>query len=235
MGDDDVAASVGHRTDPVLGADLVFTLIDGRCIARLQGPVTRRHVYPHVPGAEYVGFRFRPGTSESTVGAGLRELCNGSTETRTFDRIDLGRVCDHLLSFDTLAERASLVAQLLTSVPAAHRAPDPLVSEALRRFAFIPARVSDVADSLGVSERGLQRSFARHLGIRPKHAARLVRIGRLLERLDAQADPDLALIAAASGFFDQAHMTKEVGRVLATTPAALVEERFQRNSVNESR
>jgi len=35
----------------------------------------------------------------------------------------------------------------------------------------------------------------------------------------------LAVTAVDAGFFDQAHMTNEVRRVLATTPAALVDER----------
>jgi AraC-like DNA-binding protein len=235
MGDDDVALDVGHRTDPVLGADLVFTVVEGGCSVRLQGPVTRRHTYPHVPGAEYVGLRFRPGTSESTLGAGLSGLCNEAIEARRFDRIDLDGVGDRLLAAHTLLERARVVADILGSVPAARMAPNMLVTEALRRFASCPARITDVAYDLGVSERSLQRTFAHHLGIRPKHAARLVRVSRLLKRLDVEPDPDLALIAVATGFFDQAHMTSEVGRILATTPAALVGERLQRNGSRESR
>ena len=225
MGDSDVGRGIGHRSDPVLGADLVFTLVDGRCTARLQGPVTRRQTYPHVPGAEYVGLRFCPGSSESTLGARLHDLQNSSIETRSFGQMDLHRVSDQLLSLNTLAERGEAVAHLLTPDPAARRAPNALVTQALRRFASGNARVANVADELGVSERGLQRCFAQPLGIAPKHAARLVRVSRLLKHLDAQPNSDLAVTAVDAGFFDQAHMTNEIRRVLATTPAALVDER----------
>lgn len=82
--------------------------------------------------------------------------------------------------------------------------------------------VTAVADTLGVSTAHLVRSFTRSYGIPPHRYV----LGRRLDLarhrlLDGQ---DAAQVAAATGFYDQAHLTRHFRQFLATTPA-----RFQRS------
>jgi AraC-like DNA-binding protein len=92
------------------------------------------------------------------------------------------------------------------------------------------ARVSEVADEIGWSRRYLGSRFAAEFGITPKDAARLARFEsshRLLRTVatDAAADTatgsragaTLAAVAAATGYYDQAHMARE-WRELAGLP-----------------
>ena len=236
MGDDDVVAGVGHRSDPVLGADLVFSLVDGRCRAALQGPVTSRVTYPHVEGGQYIGVRFRPGAAEATIGPALRDLCDQSIELERFGRIDLYELGDRLLAADSLLDRRRLVADRVLGESMVSCAPDSLVSAALDQFENSDApRVAEVAAALGSSERRLQRAFSRHLGVAPKHVARVVRVRRLVELLESTTDLDLANAAVRAGFYDQSHMTNDVRRLLDTTPGAIVDEQIQRKAWSESR
>jgi len=244
-GDSIVDPTIGHRSDPVLGADVVFTVVDGDCTVAIQGPVTSRHTYPHRPGADYIGVRFAPGASEATVGGDLRQLRDGSapfpTECPSPPWAGLDRLVERLLAAETLAERARLVQVELTGASRGFAAPSPLVTEALRRFATDtgPTRVGSVADELGVGERQLQRCFRHHLGLSPKLAARLVRVDRLLGLLAEPASvapgAGLADVAQRAGFFDHAHMTNDVRRVLGTTPTAILAELDQRKPARPSR
>jgi len=244
-GDSVVDPGIGHRSDPVLGADVVFTLAGGDCSIAIQGPVTRRRTYPHRPGVDYIGGRFAPGASEATIGGDLRQLCDDSTPFPAGDLAppwpDLDRLVERLLAADTLAERGRLVQVELASAPGGFAAPPPLVTEALRRFAAGngPVRVASVADGLGVGERHLQRCFRQHLGLSPKLAARLIRVDRLLGLLadhpPGGSGAGLADVAQRAGFFDHAHMTNDVRRVLGTTPTAILAELDQRKPARPSR
>lgn len=237
-GDSDVEPGIGHRSDPVLGADVVFTVADGQCTVALQGPLTTRRTYPQRPGAQYVGIRFAPGASEATVGGDLWQLRDASTAFPGSVPAwpDLGPVIHRMLAAETLAERARLV-QVELAATAAFPAASPLVTATLERFAdgHGPVRVATVAEELGVSERQLQRCFRRHLGLTPKLAARLVRVDRLLRLLADRPWGDLADVAQRSGFFDHAHMTNDVGRILGTTPTAILAELDQRKVASPSR
>lgn len=73
--------------------------------------------------------------------------------------------------------------------------------------------VREVARRVGWSDRYLLRRFRAETGLAPKEAARVVRFDRarraLAARVGGSGAPDLAALAAAAGFADQAHLTRE--------------------------
>ena len=73
--------------------------------------------------------------------------------------------------------------------------------------------VGEVARRVGWSGRHLEARFRAETGLRPKEAARVVRFDRarraLAARVAVGGAPDLASLAAAAGFSDQAHLTRE--------------------------
>lgn len=230
MGGSIVDPAVGHRSNPVLGVDLVFTLINGSCQIALQGPVTRRVTYPSREGAHYIGMRFRPGLGPLCSELAVAEICDDSVSVQRLAGLDLGRLGEQLLETPRLVDKGRLVWEELHGSALSERAPSCLVTAAIQRLRTGRSgeRIERLAADLGVTERTLQRHFRSHLGISPKHAARLLRIERLIERLDQNGSApgqSLAALASACGFFDQAHMTNDVTRVLGITPKMLARER----------
>jgi AraC-like DNA-binding protein len=72
-------------------------------------------------------------------------------------------------------------------------------------------RVEEIARRVGWSDRHLLQRFRAEIGLAPKEAARVARFDRARRALAARAarggPPDLAALAAAAGFYDQAHLT----------------------------
>ena len=90
----------------------------------------------------------------------------------------------------------------------------------LRQGGALP--VSELAAGTGWSGRHLTSRFRAEIGLTPKGAARVIRFDRarrLLVRNLTEATPEyrLADLAAACGYFDQAHLAREF-RVLAGCP-----------------
>lgn len=84
-------------------------------------------------------------------------------------------------------------------------------------------RVAAVADEIGWSRRHLGNRFNAEFGITPKDAARVARFERSHRLLRDQILPPLAEVAAASGYYDQAHMARE-WRELAGMPPSVWRE-----------
>ena len=84
------------------------------------------------------------------------------------------------------------------------------------------ARVGDLAEELGVSDRQLRRRFDVAVGYGPKTLQRVLRFRRFLARVyAAPADVDLATLAFDAGYADQSHLTRETAALSGLTPAAL--------------
>jgi AraC-like DNA-binding protein len=86
-------------------------------------------------------------------------------------------------------------------------------------------RVADVAASVGLTRRGLERDFQREFGRSPGAVARTARLQRSLTAL-FRGDPPSAA-AQSGGFADQPHLTRTMRDLVGLTPAtfrALVQD-----------
>ncbi|MGN6606323.1 MAG: AraC family transcriptional regulator [Jatrophihabitans sp.] len=114
----------------------------------------------------------------------------------------------------------------LTGRRSGHADPQRDVARRAReRFDADPvgAGLSEVASALGVSTAHLVRSFTHSYGI-PPHRYLIGRRLDLARRRLLDGD-DAAGVALATGFYDQAHLTRHFRRLLATTPG-----RYQRGA-----
>jgi AraC-like DNA-binding protein len=71
------------------------------------------------------------------------------------------------------------------------------------------APLSEVAGAAELSQRHIERLFARELGFPPKTVARVLRFQWALRNLMKKPDAPLGTIAAAAGYFDQAHFVRD--------------------------
>jgi AraC-like DNA-binding protein len=97
-----------------------------------------------------------------------------------------------------------------------------LALDAADRLAI--ANVNAVAVDLGVSERHLRRVFHETVGVSPKAFAKLARFRRALHAAREGGQTSWASIAAAAGYYDQAHLIAEFRAIAGVTPRALLDE-----------
>ena len=93
------------------------------------------------------------------------------------------------------------------------------------------APVARLAAETGWSERHLRSRFRTETGLGPKAAARVIRFDRARRRLQRRALTGLALdlagLAAACGYSDQAHLDREFAALAGCSPTTLVEQEFR--------
>ncbi|KEA65866.1 helix-turn-helix domain-containing protein, partial [Mycobacterium tuberculosis] len=111
-------------------------------------------------------------------------------------------------------------------------APRPEIAEAWRLTTASGGRlpVASVAARVGWSTRHLEQRFRAETGLGPKEAARVVRFDRARRELAVRAAEgrplDLAGLAGATGFADQAHLTREWRAFSGLPPARWLAAEF---------
>jgi AraC-like DNA-binding protein len=81
--------------------------------------------------------------------------------------------------------------------------------------------VSALARALALSRKHLVALFHAHVGVPPKRYARLVRFERLVARVRGGSLPAWARLAAELGYYDQAHLARDVRALARMTPTEL--------------
>jgi AraC-like DNA-binding protein len=172
--------------------------------------------------APTVGAMLRPGAIELLSNAPAIAFAGRHTRIEDlWPPAALSDVIGRLRETQTLADRLALFEDILSSrLPHVH-AIHPLVAHALERFQAC-ASVGEVVTETGFSQRHFTRTFTEWVGLSPKTYCRVRRFGRVLGRMRASAVPDLADLAAAEGYADQAHMTHEFRALAGVTPAQYV-------------
>jgi len=162
----------------------------GARIGRLNGPLIRD-----------------PGLSDALLELHRRSEADGTSLERS----------RFLISFlETLFERHTRAPTTIEigAESAAVRAAREFLDERL------DARVhlAEIANAAGLPPFRLHRAFTRSLGVSPHVYQRLARIRRATAML--RTGVPVCEVAAATGFADQAHLTRTLKSTLATTPAA---------------
>lgn len=127
---------------------------------------------------------------------------------------------ERLLETQGPERRMTVLEQWLASRLRAARQPEPAVLWAVRQFERMPAvRVSDVAGRIGRSSRWFIERFAGNVGLTPKVFSRIQRFHLALRHAHTHPDVSLAQLAAAAGYFDQAHFNHDFRSIAGITPS----------------
>jgi len=123
------------------------------------------------------------------------------------------------------ARFASVEAFLLQRLDDGPR-PAPEVALAWQRMILTRGRIPirDLADEAGWSRRHLTAAFRRQVGLPPKTLARIARFDHLVRRLRGGGDASWGRLAVECGYYDQAHLCRDVREFAGTTPTELFAE-----------
>jgi AraC-like DNA-binding protein len=147
----------------------------------------------------------------------LDELWGEAATRPLFDRLTNARN-----SIDAAAIVESAIAERLARVDDARRTKPSLALKAAEKL--VDTHVNTVAVDLGLSVRHLRRIFRDAFGLSPKAYAKLARFHRALDAARDDNCASWASIAAASGYYDQAHLIDEFRAIAGVTPRALLGE-----------
>jgi AraC-like DNA-binding protein len=190
----------------VMGARGSSTVLEGEC------------------SPSYLEVLLAPLGAYTLLGLPLEELSG-----QTVDLVDvLGpagrRLAEQLRDTPSWRQRFALLDRFLLRRLADGPRPSPEVAWAWRRLEATGGAVpiGRLAREVGWSHRHLIARFRQQVGLRPKTAARLVRFGTVWRRLDERRPLDWGLVAAETGYADQAHLVREFHQFTGTTPTAFV-------------
>lgn len=223
MGDDEPEPRARIVPDGCI--DIVWS---GEAAPWVAGPATRPVIRDLAPGAISVGVRFRPGMAPSVLGVPARELLDGDVPLREIWGVERWCGAARVRDVEGVAAKLAAAQATLRGGPAAAETADQLVRAAAAWLARTPgARTGDLSRLTGLSERQLLRRFEAAVGYGPKTLQRVLRFQRWLRLADCPPARATGLsgLAAAAGYADQAHLTREVSRLAGVPPLALLAER----------
>lgn len=110
----------------------------------------------------------------------------------------------------------------------------PMCPEVVRAWQLLAAsrgraRIRDLADDVGWSQRHLSTRFGAELGLSPKKAARILRFEHACELFDQGLDG--AEVAASAGYYDQPHMHADWREFADATPLEWLADKLRDRTV----
>jgi len=171
----------------------------------IAGPDTGPFTVRSRAGAFSAGLRFAPGTAPALLGIPAHEARDQRVPLDAVWPAARARWATEAVGGapDRAAALESVAAGLRTAVGPA----DPLIDALVAQLR--DARpVAQIADRVGLSQRQLLRRCLPAFGYGPKTLARILRAQRALAL--ARAGTGFAAVAAAAGYADQAHLSREI-------------------------
>ncbi|MFI1072745.1 helix-turn-helix domain-containing protein [Streptomyces puniciscabiei] len=210
-----------HLPDAVTKVVLRVTA-DGRRDVLAVGPRVRASYHEGKTSISCLELRLAPGTARPLLGVAAAGLVGRVVPLHELPgpaALRLAREVRRLEPREALPRVAEVLPGLLSD------AVDPARTALLRagvaalsvRPDRAPAQVRDVARELAVSERQLRNLFADGVGVSPKHYARIDRVRTVATRAGSARWSDLA---AATGYFDQSHMTSDFRALMGVPPGS---------------
>jgi AraC-like DNA-binding protein len=167
---------------------------------------------------DVVGIRFRTASARTVLGLALHELTDAVASLNDVAP-RLGRALAHHLRPETTSrERVAQLARVFGDLETRPAEPS-IVATARVLEQPEPHDLRRLARSLGTSTRTLERRCLNEIGVRPGLLRRIVRFRRAFQRLERTPAGRWARLAAASGYYDQAHMIRDFKQFTGAAPS----------------
>lgn len=173
----------------------------------LAGQLTHHFYLENTGQSGMIGIKFKPAAVHDLFGLEMFRLVNKVVEL--FGAIGLkGQPFVDFLrtgNFDNLSDHVErLIIPLI---------PDAQPSKTYDAVDLIIEKkgllsIGQITESVGISERQLERLFKRVVGLTPKRFCRIIRFAHIFKLVES-GDVGWAKIALDSGFFDQSHFIKD--------------------------
>lgn len=185
--------------------------VDGSLL--VAGPDTRAQVVASAPGTRYGAVRFGPGIGPAVLGIPAARLRDARVP------LDALWPAHRVRALAARVAAADDPARAIEAFVAARVRPDPLLASVASRIAA-GTPVATVAGEVHLSERQLHRRCLAAFGYGAKTLQRILRLNAALDA--ARAGRGLTAVAAATGYADQAHLTREVRALTGVPPRVLL-------------
>jgi AraC-like DNA-binding protein len=236
-----------HRGLPSPYLTLIITLDDPLVVARHPDPAAPAGCYTTLIGGLHtspalithdgrqsgVQVGLSPLGARALLGMPAGELASIDVEGTEILGGAARELHERLRKTGSWAARFALLDELLLARADPDRQVSRDVAEAWRLLVGSGGaiRVSELAERVGWSPRYLQRRLLAETGLTPKAAARVARFDRARRLLQRTAGaghaPALADLAAACGYYDQAHLAREFRELASCPPTVWLAEEFR--------
>jgi len=163
-----------------------------------------------------VGAQLRPGAAALLLGVPAHVLAEHHTALDDVWGAAAGELRERLAAAGDGAGRLTIFEAALVARLPRVRGVHPAVAHALAQLEQA-SDVSAVVDQVGYSQRRFLDLFHHAVGLTPK---RYGRVQRLQRAIVGMASGSLAAVAHATGFADQAHLTREFRALAGLSPGA---------------
>jgi AraC-like DNA-binding protein len=225
-----------ERVLPNGGAQLIVNLKEdqtrtydaasGRCHAMpgstIGGVATRFVIIDTAEQEHVVGVSFRPGGTTAFFPTPAADLTDIDAPLEALWGVRAtARLREQLLAAPS-PDAALDVMEATLRAAWLGRARHPAVAFALDAFVRRPdiGRVGAVTEAVGLSPKRFIERFKAEVGVTPKRYCRLLRFQHAVRRAHADHAVDWTDVAAASGYFDQAHFIHDFREFSGLTPTA---------------
>jgi AraC-like DNA-binding protein len=215
-----IARKASYRILPDGCIDLVVDLsADGGNRSVLIGAATRPGRVGLGQDVGFLGVRFSPGGLAGFMPVPAHELTDIRVELDLLWGPDAALLVERLQAERSWSHRVARLDAWLQERRTDHPL-DPQIRDTVQLLRRQAGRVplGRLEARTGISLRHLERKFRREVGVTPKEYARTVRLHAALAAMESADPPGLAAIAQASGYFDQAHFSREFKRLTGFTP-----------------
>jgi len=173
-------------------------------------------------GHSLFGVRLKPGAAFLFVRTSVRELVGERRQLAELVLDEAQRFEQRLKLASTVDQRFDALEELMLS-RLAGRSMHPCVQKAIEIVDQTggQVRIAELAARCNLSTRGLGRLLRTWVGLSPKTLARVTRFQKFLEQMETEPNESSAARAVDLGYFDQAHLTKEISQFFGATPGRM--------------
>ncbi|MHA4808099.1 helix-turn-helix domain-containing protein [Flavitalea flava] len=182
------------------------------------GTMTTTSTFTRMPNSDFAGIRLKPGGIAAFYSLNLSELVDQIID---FPDPELQGL---LYPDDQLGERLdSFFSRKLNT----RILPVVAITESVSLHRGL-ITVDQLARQHHISKRSLERHFNAAIGVGPKEFIKVIRFQHLLKKLKAKdSQESLLQIACEMGYYDHAHLTREVRRYGGQNPSSLAQLKEQ--------
>lgn len=199
------------------GTQAIFISPEGSLIGGAQSQSIDFHI---AQAGEYFGIRFYPAALRHFFKLNLSEISGQFVDCSYFPSKSFAQLHHAIYQVKNFTERAEICEQQLLQL--SNPMPADKLDHALHLIyqSFGNIKISQLATSIGLSSRHLNRLFQQHIGLNTKTFTQTIRLQQTCQQLFIKPYDSLQT-ASELGYFDQAHLLNDYKKRLSLNPHSL--------------